>query len=106
MINSGKPQLNYDNRFLDISVKATNKFAALDRIMFRWSPYLTQQESYRILDTMELWANSNYEGNFTEADNYEYLKRTLGQERFDLICLMENIDNQKAALSFNGDNQL
>jgi len=92
-MNNNKP---YHNPYLDMSVAATSKFAGLDKILFRWSIYLTQEESYRILDTMEIWAKSKYEGNFTEADNYDYLRKTLGQDRFYLIQMMERIDIKNA----------
>jgi hypothetical protein len=80
------------NPFLNVSTAFTDKFFNLDRILFKLSPYLTEEESWKILDTMELAAQSKYEGNWTEADCWSFLRDQLGADRVTLITMMEAAD--------------
>jgi hypothetical protein len=93
------------NPYLNVSTAFTDKFLELDRIMFRWSPFLTLEESYKVLDTMEIYAKSKYEGNWTTADCYDFLKRTLGEERFLMVNMMEQVDNQANIQKVFGGNK-
>lgn len=82
------------NPFLNVSTAFTDKFFNLDRILFKLSPYLTEQESYKILDTMELAATSKYEGNWTEADCWSFLRDQLGADRVQFITMLEQSDKE------------
>lgn len=88
------------NPFLNVSQAFTSKFLELDRILFRWSPYLTLNESHIILDKMELYAQSKFEGNWTTSDCYQFLADVLGKDRLQLITMMEQVDNARAQQAF------
>lgn len=82
--------------FLDLSVAATTKFKHLDRVLFHLSPYLTQAESYKILDHMETYANSSLEANWTESDTYMFLQAVLGKDRLLFVETMQRADTALA----------
>lgn len=96
MIVNGK---NVGHAFTHVSQAFTNKFWAMDRIMFAWSPYLTDDESWKIMDAMELRAKSKYEGNWTTGDSMMFLRELLGNDRVNAIERTWEIDNQNAILS-------
>lgn len=90
------------NPWLNISKAATDKFWHLDRQIFRLSPYLTDKESYAVLDQMELAAASKYEGNWTESDTFQFLQDVLGKERLQLIEMMYQADQATAVANVIG----
>jgi hypothetical protein len=94
------------NAFTYASQNFTNKFWNLDRIMFSWSPYLTDDESWKIMDEMEKRAKSQYEGNWTTGDCMMFLRETLGNDRVNAIERMWEIENQNAVLSVFSPDEL
>lgn len=77
----------------------TQKFFNMDRIMFAWSPYLTFEESDKLMDQMELRALSQYEGNWTAGDCMMFIREQLGNDRVNAIERMWEIDQQTAIQS-------
>jgi len=79
-----------------LSQQATDRFFNVDRVVFGLSPYLTDQESWRIVEEMEKMARSKYEGNFSADDAMNFVAEMLGPARWAAVTQMWNIDNQQA----------
>lgn len=79
-----------------VSAAVTNKFWVIDRAMFAMSPYLTDDESWKIVQELERMATSKLEGNFTGDDAINWLAQQLGAERYQAISMMWILDNQQA----------
>ena len=103
MIVNGKP---IGNAMTYASQAFTNKFFNMDRIMFSWSPYLTDEETWKIMDQMELRAKSQLEGNWTAGDCLMFLRETLGNDRVNAIERMWEIENQNALLAVFSPDEL
>jgi hypothetical protein len=82
--------------FSYVSQAATNKFFNIDRIMFGLSPYVTDEESWRIVEAMNQMAESKYEGNFTASDALLWVAEQLGPDRWQAVCMMWTLDSQNA----------
>jgi hypothetical protein len=92
----------YSSAFTRVSQALTNKFFNMDRIMVNWSPYLTYEESERIVVEMEKRARSKYEGNWTNSDCMMFLRELMGNDRVNAIEQSWLIDNQAAVEKFGG----
>ena len=92
--------------FTHVSQALTQKFFNMDRIMFAWSPYLTDDESYKIMDEMEKRAKSKLEGNWTTSDCLMFLRELLTNDRVNAIERMWELDNQNAILSVFAPDEL
>jgi hypothetical protein len=77
-----------------LSVGVTNKFYVIDRAMWAMSPYITDDEGAKIAMELERMATSKTEGNFTDADAFNWLAQQLGGERYQAIQMMWTLDNQ------------
>jgi len=89
-----------------VSQAVTNKFYNVDRIMFAWSPYLTDEESWKIVTELEKMATSKTEGNFTASDALNWMAEQLGPERYQVLCHMWTLNNQNAITSLYRPEQL
>lgn len=89
-----------------ISREATTKFWNIDRIMFAWSPYLTDPEAWKIVDELEKMANSKYDGNFSANDAFNWMAEQLGPARYQALCQMWTMDNQAAIIATNNPEEL
>lgn len=103
MIVNGK---EIGHAFTHASQAFTNKFWNMDRIMFAWSPYLTDDESYKIMDEMEKRAKSRLEANWTTGDCLMFLRELLTNDRVNAIERMWEMDNQNAILSVFAPDEL
>lgn len=92
--------------FSYVSQAATDKFWPIDRIMFAMSPYITDDESWRIVREMERMAKSKYEGNFTTQDAILWVAEQLGPERYQAITTLWAIENQNAIRAVHHPNSL
>ena len=92
--------------FSHISRQATDKFWNVDRIMFGLSPYITDEESWKIVDEMEKMAKSRHEGNFTPGDALNWVAHMLGSDRWQAVTTMWTIDNQNAIAKLYAPEQL
>jgi hypothetical protein len=79
-----------------VSQDYTNKFWNMDRIMFAMSPFLTYDESDKIIFEMEKRAKSKLEANWTHGDCLMFLRETLGNDRWNAVERMWEIQNQNA----------
>jgi len=77
-----------------LSKAVTDRFWVVDRAMFSLSPYLTFDEAEKIAIELERMATSKYEGNFTDADAFNWLAQQLGAERYAALCQIWIMDNQ------------
>ena len=89
-----------------LSTEATHKFWNIDRIMFAWSPYLTDDESWRIVQELEKMATSKYEGNFSANDAFNWMAQMIGADRYQALCMMWTMDNQNAINKLNRPEEL
>lgn len=103
MIVNGK---EIGHAFTHVSQALTKKFYNMDRIMFAWSPYLTDDESYKILIEMEKRAQSRLENNWTTGDCLMFLRELLTNDRVNAIERMWELDNQNAILSVFAPDEL
>lgn len=84
----------------------TSKFWNMDRILFNMSPYLTFDESDKIMDEMEKRAKSKLEGNWTVGDCIMFLREVLGNDRWNAVEMAWELDNQAAIQQFNDPSSL
>jgi len=103
MIVNGK---EIGHAFTHASKAFTDRFWNMDRIMFSWGPYLTDDESYKIMDEMEKRAKSKLEGNWTTSDCLMFLRELLTNDRVNAIERMWELDNQNAILSVFAPDEL
>jgi len=89
-----------------MSQAATAKFWNVDRINFALSPYLTDEESWRIVDELEKMAESKYEGNFSPDDAMNWMAHMVGPERWQAVTMMWIMDNQNAILKLHHPEEL
>ena len=94
MIVNGKEFTGHAQTY--VSQDFTNKFWNMDRIMFAMSPFLTYEESDKIMIEMEKRAKSKYEGNWTHSDCLMFLRETLGNDRWNAVERMWELQNQNA----------
>jgi hypothetical protein len=78
----------------------------MDRILFNMSPYLTFEESDKIMYEMEKRASSKYEGNWTTSDCLMFLRETLGNDRWNALEMMWELGNQNAIVQYNNPEDL
>jgi hypothetical protein len=84
----------------------TKKFWIMDRILFNMSPFLTFEESDIIMTAMEKRAQSRHEGNWTTNDCLMFLRELLGNERWNAIEQMWEMNNQQAIIEYNAPETL
>lgn len=89
-----------------LSSAATAKFFQLDRINFALSPYLTDEESWLIVDEMEKMAKSKYEGNFTPDDAMNWMAHMIGPARWQAVTMMWIMENQNALRRLHSPEEL
>jgi len=77
-----------------LSVGVTNRFYVIDRAMWALSPYISFEEGEKIALELERMATSKTEGNFTDADAFNWLAQQLGGERYQAVQMMWTLDNQ------------
>lgn len=82
--------------FTYVSQDLTRKFFHLDRIMYSMSPFLTDDESWLILNEAEKRAQSKLENNWTAGDCLQFCKDTLGQDRWTALEMMWEVNSQNA----------
>jgi len=107
MILNGKPvntQVFAD--YTRISPQATARFWHLDRIMYAMSPYLTQDETYKIMDAMEKMAKGKIENNWSPSDAVMFCRETIGNDRWNAMEQMWVIQNQNAVQSLYSPDEL
>lgn len=92
--------------FSYVSQAFTNKFFNMDRILFNMSPFLTDDESWKIVVEMEKRAESKHEGNWTTNDCLMFLRETLGNDRWNAVEQMWELSNQQAITQFNDPKDL
>lgn len=105
LVNGKEIKLNH-SAMTYASQEFTQKFWNLDRIMFSMSPYLTFEETDKIMDEMEKRAKSKYEGNWTVSDCIMFLREVLGNDRWNAMEMMWEMDNQNAIKRFNNPEDL
>ena len=81
-----------------VSQDLTNKFYHLDRIMFAMSPFMTDEESWKLLEEAEKRATSKLENNWTAGDCLNFCKDTLGHDRWAAMEMMWELESQNAVL--------
>jgi hypothetical protein len=89
-----------------VSQAVTNRFYVIDRAMFALSPYLTWEEAEKIAVELERLATSRYEGNFTNADAFNWLAQQLGPDRYQAVQMLWTMDNQMAIKRLYAPEQL
>jgi hypothetical protein len=89
-----------------ISQAATNRFWNIDRIMFAMSPYLTDEETWKIVEELERMSASKTEGNFSPNDALNWVAEQLGGDRYQALCMAWTIDNQAAVTSIHSPEEL
>lgn len=87
---------NFGHAQTYVSQAVTNRFYNIDRIMFSWSPWLTDEESWRIVKNLERLATSSTEGNFTAGDALTWMAEQLGPDRYQALCHMWTLNSQTA----------
>ena len=92
--------------FSYVSQAFTNKFFNMDRILFNMSPYITDEESWLIVEEMEKRSQSKWEGNWTTGDCIMFLRELLGNERYNAMEIMWEMDNQQAIQQYNNPEDL
>jgi hypothetical protein len=60
------------------------------------SPYITDDESWQIVQALERMAQSRYEGNFSQSDALLWVAEQLGPARYQAITTLWAIENQNA----------
>ena len=93
MIVNGK---DVGSAMTHVSKAYTDKFWNMDRIMFSMSPFLTYDESDKIIIEMEKRAKSKLEANWTHTDCIDFLRQTLGNDRWNALERMWELQNQNA----------
>lgn len=104
-INGKEIKLDH-SAFTYASQAFTRKFWNMDRILFNMSPYLTFEESDKIMDEMEKRAKSQLEGNWTVGDCIMFLRELLGNDRWNAVEMAWEIDNQAAIAEYNAPETL
>jgi hypothetical protein len=92
--------------FTNVSVAATNRFWNIDRIMFGLSPYITDEESWKIVEELNKMGKSRTEGNFTASDALLWVAEQVGPDRWQAICQCWTMDNQNAIKKLYSPEQL
>jgi hypothetical protein len=105
LVNGKEIKLNHSAQIY-ASKQFTDKFWNMDRILFAMSPYLTFDESDKIMDAMEIRAKSQYEGNWTHTDCIMFLRETLGNDRWNALEQMWLLQNQQAVIGLFAPEQL
>jgi hypothetical protein len=105
IVNGKEIKLNHSAQTY-ASQAFTNKFWNMDRILFNMSPFLTFEESDKIMDEMEKRATSQYEGNWTTSDCLMFLRETLGNDRWNAVEMMWEMGNQTAITQYNNPGDL
>jgi hypothetical protein len=82
------------NPFLNRSAAFTKKFNLLDKMMNQLAVYLTFEEVDKLLSDMEIRTKSKLEGNWTMGDCIDFLKQSLGADRYDILRNLWILDNQ------------
>jgi len=103
MIVNGK---DVGSAMTHVSQAYTSKFWNMDRIMFSMSPFLTFEESDKIIIEMEKRAQSKYEANWTTSDCLMFLRETLGNDRWNAIERMWELQNQNAVKQLYSPDEL
>ena len=71
--------------YLDRSAQFSRKFFILDKMLGELSEWLTFEEVDHILKQMDLRTKSKLEGNWSMSDSIDFLKQTLGSDRYDVL---------------------
>lgn len=103
MIVNGK---DVGSAMTHVSKAYTDKFWNMDRIMFSMSPFLTFEESDKIIIEMEKRAQSKYEANWTTGDCIMFLRETLGNDRWNAVERMWELQNQNAVKQLYSPDEL
>jgi len=88
------------------SQAVTNRFWVVDRICFALSPYITDDESWKIVQELEKMSKSRYEGNFTQQDAFDFIAQLIGPERYAAVTTLWAIENQNAIAAGNQPDML
>lgn len=105
IVNGKEIKLNHSAQTY-VSQEFTQKFWNMDRILFNMSPFLTFEESDKIMDEMEKRAKSKFEGNWTTGDCLMFLRETLGNDRWNALEMMWEMSNQNAIVQYNNPEDL
>lgn len=89
-----------------LSHTTTTRFHIVDRAMFALSPYLTFEEGEKVAIELERMGQSKTEGNFTDADAFNWLAQQLGGERYQAVMMLWTLDNQQAIQKLYAPEQL
>lgn len=99
-INTGVSAMTYASK------EFTDRFWNMDRIMFSMSPFLTYEETDKIMAEMEKRAASKLEGNWTNSDCIQFLRDVLGNDRWNALERMWEINSQNAMKQLYTPDQL
>ena len=105
IVNGKEIKLNHSAQTY-VSQAFTDRFWNMDRILFNMSPFLTFEESDKIMDLMEKRAKSKFEGNWTTGDCLMFLRETLGNDRWNALEMMWEMSNQNAIVQYNNPEDL
>jgi hypothetical protein len=100
MIVNGK-KINKQNfaDYTKISARAVARFHHIDKIMFAMSPFLTTEETYKIMDAMEKMAEGKLETNWSASDAIMFCRETIGNDRWNALEMIWEINSQNALQS-------
>jgi hypothetical protein len=94
------------NAWTYTSRAASQKFWHIDRICFSLSPWITDEESWRIVEQLERLGNSAQEGNFTASESLVWFAEQVGPARYQALCMAWTIENQNAIRRLYAPEQL
>ena len=94
------------NAMTYITAEATKRFHVIDRAMFALSPYLTDDEAWKIVTELERMATGTVDGNFTDRDAFNWLAYQLTPARYEALQMMWTLDNQNNITKLYAPEQL